>query len=390
MQILKKLFGFFASYGLACVVLFLLLLLTLFGTLEQVDTGLYQVQKKYFESYFLVHDIKIGSVSFPLPLVGAYPLMALLFVNLVCGAIIRAPKNWRHPGMLISHSGIILLVLAAYVTGTQSVSGHMTLFEGESDSYFDDYYDWEVAITELDKAENARTFTIVQNQLAYFADGEARTYDHPELPFKLEISGWIPNSNPRQQAPMLQETGIDGVVLESLPLDTTAEQNIAGATAKVLPNDGGEAKTAHLWGFAAAPWIVEADGKKYGIVLRHRRYAVPFKITLDKFIRDLHPRTSMAANFESEVTKTDGTSSRKVNIRMNEPLRDQGFTFFQASWGPENARAGEPLFSTFAVVNNPADQWPKYACYIIGIGLSIHFAQKLAAYIRQQNRRRSS
>ena len=390
MQILKKLFGFFASYGLACVVLFLLLLLTLFGTLEQVDTGLYQVQKKYFESYFLVHDIKIGSVSFPLPLVGAYPLMALLFVNLVCGAIIRAPKNWRHPGMLISHSGIILLVLAAYVTGTQSVSGHMTLFEGESDSYFDDYYDWEVAITELDKAENARTFTIVQNQLAYFADGEARTYDHPELPFKLEISGWIPNSNPRQQAPMLQETGIDGVVLESLPLDTTAEQNIAGATAKVLPSDGGEAKTAHLWGFAAAPWIVEADGKKYGIVLRHRRYAVPFKITLDKFIRDLHPRTSMAANFESEVTKTDGTSSRKVNIRMNEPLRDQGFTFFQASWGPENARPGEPLFSTFAVVNNPADQWPKYACYIIGIGLSIHFAQKLAGYIRQQNRRRSS
>ena len=385
-----KIFNFLASYGLACVVLFLLLLLTFFGTIEQVDTGLYQVQQRYFESFYLVHWSTIGGVDIPVPLVGAYPLMALLFVNLVCGAIIRAPKNWRQPGMLISHSGIILLVLASYVTYSQSLSGNMTLFEGQSDNYFDDYFLWEVAITELDKPQGARTFTILHEQLEDFAEGEARIYDHPELPFKLEISGWLDNANPRQQAPMLQEQGIDGVVLEKLPLNPTQEQNMAGATATVLPAGMGEAKVAHLWGFAAAPWIVEVDGKKYGIRLRHRRYLVPFTITLDKFIRELHPRTMLASNFESEVTKTDGATSRKVNIRMNEPLRDQGFTFFQASWGPENARPGEPLFSTFAVVNNPADQWPKYACYIIGIGLSIHFAQKLAGYIRQQNRRRSS
>jgi cytochrome c biogenesis protein ResB len=129
---------------------------------------------------------------------------------------------------------------------------------------------------------------------------------------------------------------------------------------------------------------------KYGLNLRHERYEAPFTLTLDKFIRDLHPRTMMAANFESEVTKTDGASSRKVNIRMNEPLRDQGYTFFQASWGPEGAQPGEPLFSTFAVVKNPADQWPKYACYVIGIGMLIHFSQKLAGYIRAQNRRRSA
>lgn len=385
-----QIFKFLSSYGLACVLLFLLLLLTLFGTLEQVNSGLFVVQKKYFESYFLIHWITLGSVSIPLPLVGAYPLMALLFVNLLLGAIIRAPKNWRHPGMLIAHSGILLLVAAAYVTANMSISGHMTLFEGQSDSYFDDYYDWEVAITELDAPENARTFTIVQEQLADFAEGETRTFNNADLPFTLEIGGWIPNANPRQQAPMLQESGIDGVVLEAVPLDKEAERNLAGATARVLPTDGSEPQTAHLWGFASAPWIVETGGKKYGIQLRHRRYAVPFKITLDKFMRDLHPRTAMAANFESEVTKTDGASSRKVNIRMNEPLRDAGYTFFQASWGPENARPGDPLFSTFAVVKNPADQWPKYACYVIGIGLLIHFAQKLAGYIRAQNRRRSA
>jgi len=83
-------------------------------------------------------------------------------------------------------------------------------------------------------------------------------------------------------------------------------------------------------------------------------------------------------------------SSVKINIRMNEPLRYKGYTFFQASWGPQDARPGDPLFSTFAVVRNPADQWPKYACYVIGLGLLIYFAQKLGGYIRAQNRRRSA
>lgn len=390
MTVLKKLFGFFASYGFACVLLFFLLLLVLFGTLEQVDLGLYEVQKRYFDSYFLVHWTELGSWSIPLPLVGARPLMILLFVNLVCGAIIRSPKNWRQPGMLIAHGGIIFLVLASFVTAEMSISGHMTLFEKESSKYFDDYYLWEVAITELDKPEGARTFTIKDAQLAPVKGGKPTTYHHPELPFALELSNWAPNVNPRQAAPMLNETGVDGVVLDPVPMEKEAERNLAGATATVLPSAGGEMKMNYVWGFAAAPWVVAVGEAKYGINLRHERYEAPFTLTLDKFIRDLHPRTMMAANFESEVTKTDGASSRKVNIRMNEPLRDQGYTFFQASWGPEGAQPGEPLFSTFAVVKNPADQWPKYACYVIGIGMLIHFSQKLAGYIRAQNRRRSA
>jgi len=384
----NKIFAFFASYGLACVTLFLLLLLTLFGTLEQVNTGLYEVQKKYFESVFLIHDQVIGPISIPIPLIGAYPLMILLFVNLLCGALIRSPKSWKRPGMMIAHSGILLLILAAFVTAQFSHSGHMTLFEGESSHVVNDYYDWEVAITELGKPEGARTFTIVDAQIESVTETGKRSFTSVELPFALELSDYLPNAAPRQAAPMLNEKGIDGVVMAPLPLEKEAERNLAGITATVLPTAGGDPKATLLWAMAATPWAVEVDGKSYAITLRHRRYEVPFTITLDKFIRDLHPRTMMASNFESEVTKTDGKTTRKLNIRMNEPLRDSGYTFFQASWGPEDAKPGEPLFSTFAVVNNPSDQWPKYACYVIGIGMLIHFAQKLSGYIRQQNRRR--
>ena len=57
MSELKKnpLFRFLSSYGLSIILLFLLLVLTYLGTWEQTTTGIYKVQKKYFESIFLVH-----------------------------------------------------------------------------------------------------------------------------------------------------------------------------------------------------------------------------------------------------------------------------------------------------------------------------------------------
>jgi hypothetical protein len=46
------------------------------------------------------------------------------------------------------------------------------------------------------------------------------------------------------------------------------------------------------------------------------------------------------------------------------------------------------LFSVFAVVQNPADHWPLYSCIIVACGLLIHLLQKLARYLRAENRRR--
>ena len=86
----KKTFDFFASYGFAVVVLIFLTVLTLFGTLEQANTSLFDVQNKYFNSFFLVHDL-FGKIPIPLP--GVYLLSVLLFINLTCGAIIRVRKD---------------------------------------------------------------------------------------------------------------------------------------------------------------------------------------------------------------------------------------------------------------------------------------------------------
>ncbi|MBI3119655.1 MAG: cytochrome c biogenesis protein ResB, partial [Candidatus Hydrogenedentes bacterium] len=256
--------------------------------------------------------------------------------------------------------------------------------EHQSANEYVSYYDWEIAITEYEGEKAARQFTIPNDVLADLAPTTVRTLYHAELPFELQISGFAPNAAPRL-APQ-DQGAVDGVIIERLKLDTNAEANIAGAYGLVAPKSG-EPMKGILWGGAIAPWLVTVGGKDYALDLRHTRTEVPFTIRLDKFIRELHPRTGIASNFESEVTKTEGEISRQVDIKMNEPLRHRGYTFFQASWGPENAGPNDKLFSVFSVVRNPADQWPLYACLIISGGLLVHFLQKLFRYLRAENRR---
>ena len=87
------------------------------------------------------------------------------------------------------------------------------------------------------------------------------------------------------------------------------------------------------------------------------------------------------------MTVFEGGTSRGVKISMNEPLRDGGLVLYQSSWGPSTAKPGDPLFSTFSVVRNPADQYPLYSCIIISIGLVLHFSRKLTKYVRAEARR---
>jgi hypothetical protein len=396
-NIINAVLNFFSSYLLASVVLTLLTILTLFGTLEQVNLGLFDVQKRYFESIVLVHWV---FDVIPVPMLGGYLLMSLLGINLLCGAIIRARKDWRRPGMLIAHSGILFLLVSGLVTYHASNSGHMTLFEGDVSGEFQSYYDWEIVVTELG-GESGKQYIIGNEALQTLSQDTPGVFFAEGLPFEIMVEGFERNVIPRLARPGVAE-GVDGIVLEPAAPEKEAERNVAGCYVVLVETGGASAHEAMangagglathqgvLYGMSRVPWVARVGERDYAIDLRHRRFPVPFTIRLDKFIRDLHPRTGMAANFESVVTKTQDGLERQIEIKMNQPLRQDGYTFFQASWGPENARPGEPLFSTFSVVDNPADQWPLYSCIIIAVGLLWHFVQKLLGYLRMENRKRA-
>jgi hypothetical protein len=382
------LFRLLASYGFVVVVLALLLVLTFLGTLEQVDHGLYSVQKKYFESIVLVHwcfDV------IPLPLPGAYLLMTLLFVNLCCGAIIRARKSWRRPGMLIAHSGILLLLLGGFVTFKFSIDGNMRLYEGEAANKFQSFHEWEIEIAPVDRDGAPREALIIPHaDLADLKPQETRTFHSDQLPFDLVVSGYAVNSRPMPASGAIALQPIDGFYLTTLKLDKEGERNVAGAYATVAEKETGKRHEGILWGLSQHPYAVRVGDRDWTIRLTRQRWTVPFTLVLDQFTKKEHPGTSIPATFMSDVTKVEGRSHEKINITMNEPLRHHGYTFFQSSWGPQGAGPGEQLFSVFAVVRNPADQWPLYACIVVTAGLLIHFGQKLVIFLRREQRQRQS
>ena len=388
----KKIFQstakFFGSFGLSCIILFLLLVLVYFGTVEQVTRGLYEVQKKYFESLFLVHDLQIFDATLPIPLPGAYLLLILLFVNLIVGGIVRMRKSWARVGILIAHVGIASMLLGGYLTLQYSVDGHVTLYENESASVFRSYHQWEIAVIQPGANGKGQEYLIPDTEL--MGQGPVR-FTHAALPFDVEVRAYERNSEPGMVAPgsAAARSAVDGFILKALDLAREHEQNTAGAYVALYDKKSGDVVESILWGGQRVPWSTEVGGQSWMLDVRKRRYELPFTVVLDKFTRELHPRTGMAKVFMSDVTKIENGVSQSLKITMNEPLREQGFTLYQSSWGPSNARPGDPLYSTLAVVNNPADQLPLYACIIISLGLLIHFSRGLVRYLKAEAKKQS-
>lgn len=380
----SRLLRIFSSLGLSAVLLLLLGLLTWLGTLEQVHAGLFEVQKRYFESFGLIH--RVGAVPIPLP--GGQLVLWTLFANLLVGGMLRLRRGKATIGVLIVHVGIALMLAAGFVKLRYSEEGHTTLFEGQRASTFQSYYRWEIAVVE--RTVDGRLVERVAPE-AMFADavgGRTAEIRSSSLPFRLELSHFLRNARPLPKGPMFEVSVpvIDGLFLREEPLALEAEQNAAGVYATATDARGARS-SGILWGADAAPWTISADGRLFAVSLRHERYDLPFELALVDFRKEDHPRTSMPSSFESDVTIREGATTRPVTISMNQPLRSDGLVVYQASWGPSNAGPGDALFSTFAVVRNPADHMPLWSCIVIACGMLLHFSRKLARHVRSEVRR---
>ncbi len=380
MRFMRRISDFLASYGLACILLFLLFLITILGTIEQKDIGLYAAQQKYFTS--LLVPVTIGAWDVPL-LPGGYLLMGLLAINLLAGGILRLGRTRGNVGMFVVHGGMIFMLLAGLVTHHFADEGRMALLPGESSRRFESYHEWEVALIDASSPEVDREYVLPAESFNDLGGARSRVFSGESLPFSLELAGYMKNSLPAAVGPMVPPQGprVGNVELVAQPPALENEQNTAGLVATIR-EAGAEPRQALLWGYAK-PWRFEAGGKEWYLMLRRRQWSVPFSITLEKFIHEYHPGTQVARTYESDVIKTEGGRQQEINIRMNEPLRHEGYTFFQSSFYESPPESGV-FASVFAVVRNPADQWPLWGCIIITAGLLIHFGVKLGDYLRRE------
>jgi hypothetical protein len=404
MQFLKKLAALLGSFGFAAILLVFLTLLTWLGTLYQVDHGLLETQKRYFDSVFLIHWMPIAVplpstdgglhmvfhslFSVPIPLPGVYLLLALLLLNLVIGGIVRMRWDKARLGILVAHLGIVLMLVAGFVKYRFSFEGNLMLWPHQQKNWFESFYDWELAIREA-----VPEGKVVEHRVQSTAwDGAISKspirLTSDVLPFDVVAVKWLKNCVAVPKGPMFNgdTPTIDGYVLMEQPVDKDAEHNVAGLQATLLDHATGNQTDALFWGMETQPFTYSSGGKQWFLTLRHKRWTLPFTVRLDKFTFEMHPHTDEPALFRSDVTKIEGSDEQPVKISMNEPLRQAGYVLFQASYGPSDAPPMAEHYSVFEVVNNPSDQWPKWSCYIIAVGLLYHFAMKLLRYVKSENR----
>jgi cytochrome c biogenesis protein ResB len=334
------------------------------------------------------------------PLPGVYLLLVVLSVNLVAGGILRIRKDLTTMGVLVAHTGVLVMFAGALIESTYSQKGHTTMAEGTDVAEFESYYDWEIAVAKAAETGPVTEFVIPGERFMGLAAGELSVFNSPEIPFDVVVHDVLANCEPMPAAsarPMWGKDGrplavglpVDGMALVEDVRNKEAEADTAGVYVTVRTASGALFQGI-LWARERFPMSVDADGSRWTIGLSHRRWKLPFTVHLDQFHRELHPGTGMAKAFESDVTKIQNGVPQKVKISMNAPLRQDGCTLFQSGFmEPGTPGAGGRWWSIFSVVRNPADRVPLFACIVITVGLLLHFSQKLVRHVRTQTWRRT-
>lgn len=359
-----KLLKVMASLYWTVACLILLFILTLWGTIAQVQSGLYLAQERYFESfYFLI----FGFIPFP----GAQLVMWVLFFNVVSAALIRFVYSWKRVGILIIHGGLILFLVSGYILLHCSEDSHLTLKEGESSNVSTAFHTWEIAVWE--EGEETQTNTIERDITS--VDIAKIIKDSPVVfgrhGISLRLKDYCRNCTAYHlkgaAKRIINASGINK--LEPVSLEVEPEKNTPGAifevsTSSTKPFD------ILLYGEESLPTQITIGDKKFNIILRLKHYPLPFTLKLMDFIMDKHPGTDTARSFKSQVVINPNEAWREKLISMNNPLRYKNYTFYQSSYSISD-RGSES--STLAVVKNKGRVMPYISTFVTVFGLIVHF-----------------
>ena len=163
---MKPLFQFFSSLKLTVVLLSFSLVLIFFGTLDQVQYGIWHTQELYFESFLVVwtfpEHAPLGQhlhwIRIPMP--GGYLLGGMLLINLLAAHFTRFKMSWMKCGIFLIHSGLILLLISELMTDILAVESQMPVDEGGTSNYSQGFRENELVFIDRSHPEHDSVHTI--------------------------------------------------------------------------------------------------------------------------------------------------------------------------------------------------------------------------------------
>lgn len=334
---------------LQVVLLAWLFVLVGWGTLYQVDQGLWAAQQRFFYSWFFW-------VAGFLPLPGAKLTLAILTVTLLASMALRLPLTRAKGGLWLIHLGLAVLLIGGAISHGLGRESFLALTPGQGSDKSEDWREWEIAIT--DKESGKRTVKAVT--LTGLPLGRPNDLKPWPLSFQLKKS-WPHAARDMAGA------------LSPLPRENDPSRNLPAV--QIAVSHLGSNQIVELW--AADEHPVRLG--EYHLMLRRLRHPLPAVVVLKEFIKEEHPGTQVARRFESRVSLMENGVWRDARIFMNNPLHIGGTTFFQASYS-EN---GPTRTSVLAVSQDRARFLPYLASGLVFLGLLYHFVMMLGRRLKR-------
>ena len=391
---MNRLFTFFASLRLTVVLLAFSMVLIFFGTLAQVETGIWKTQKDYFESFLAIWHYPRAWVGYDvlywvhIPMPGGYTLGGLLLVNLVCAHITRFRFTLKKSGIFLVHFGLILLLVSELLTDILSQESVMVVDEGGRSNYSQDFHKNELVLVDRGHPEFDRVHSIPS---ALLKPGSLVEMPGTELKirtlhyYRNALIGRAQEGVPYQSPATMGAGARMNVVVTPAPVSYADNAvNTATAYVEVLGPEG----SLGIWLVSTfiddryPPQMVQFGAQSWEMALRSQRYYYPFTVELVDFSHDKYPGTEIPYNFSSDVVvqHTDAEKNQKALIYMNHPLRYEGLTFYQASFG-NNDRT-----TVFQVVRNPGWLLPYFSVLLMGAGMLIQFGMHFFKFLDKRDR----
>lgn len=369
---IRTVYRFGSSIKITVSCLFCLFVLTFVGTYYQADHGLYAAQNRFFYSWVI---LLLGVIPFP----GAKSVLTILAINLIF-AVFRYSYRWEKVGIITIHYGIIFLLLASFFTHYFSRESVVVLAEGQSTDVSLDYFHSEIAIWEIEGD--------AKKVVAYDAKNIGKN-DNEEIFFSKYGVGLTPlyyyeHASPAnfQEPGVVNSSGITSLLYLTPP--KSHEGISPGGLFQVrVEGSPNTPQKVILWEGEPSPFpLILADGRTVYMKLQRIRYPLPFSIKLKKFIKDEYFGTTIAKGYESLVEVTENGVTRDARVFMNNPLRSQGFIFFQASFAQDQMGNRQSVLATVA----NRGYWIPYAAgIIISLGIIFHFIVMFIKRIKRIN-----
>ena len=346
-----------------------LIILVFFGTIAQKDIGLYASQMKYFSSFYFLF---LGFV----PLPGGRLVLLLMTVNLFSSMFKRSLWQLKKIGIIIVHLGGLLLLVGGGLTAYFSSEGNMVIAEGETSNYVDDYHNMELAFVN-NSLKDSLEYTVVDEALLYEGSRFQIFDEGPEIYIISNIKN-VRIENRISPADTIYKGLLEKFVL--LPKKPEPE-NTQNRPALIYKIEGTSNGSDGIYGLFLGQGLndpFKIKGQIFHSEYRRERTYVPFNIELIDFEKIMHPGTNIAKSFSSDVNLIENDIPRRTLIKMNEPLRHKGYTFFQASFIDDS----EIETTVLATVKNYGRLFPYISSIIMSVGLLIHLLVMLPKMVK--------